>query len=147
VIPAITGKLELVYEGEQEGMYNVAMKLLDRAIKEVFKLYFPDPEKSRAKDPFGTIKMWFKGGNTIDLLLEADNNTYQSELDKVSGLRKLLDDFNIVGKHNIYPFMELIIHGLKSYDVIQRDFVENTLSFEDPLGSILSGRDEDDDDA
>jgi magnesium chelatase subunit I len=143
VIPAITGKIELVYEGEQEGIYNVAMKLLDRAIKEQFKLYFPDPEKSRAKDPFGTIKMWFKG-NALELLLEASEKSFKEELSKVSGLRKLLDDFNISANEDIYPFMEFVIHGLNSYEVVQRDYMEKTLTFEDPLGALM--KDDDDDD-
>ncbi|MGB0985203.1 MAG: magnesium chelatase, partial [Saprospiraceae bacterium] len=45
VVPAITGKVELVYEGEQEGPYQVAMNLMDSAIKDLFLEYFPHPEK------------------------------------------------------------------------------------------------------
>ena len=41
VIPAITGKVELVYEGEQEGPYNVALKLLSAAVKKTFLNHFP----------------------------------------------------------------------------------------------------------
>jgi magnesium chelatase subunit I len=33
VIPAITGKVELVYEGEQEGAESVAQLLIDNAVK------------------------------------------------------------------------------------------------------------------
>jgi magnesium chelatase subunit I len=44
IIPSITGKVELVYEGEQEGPYQVAMNLLDRAIRTQFIQYFPNPE-------------------------------------------------------------------------------------------------------
>ena len=36
IIPAITGKVELVYEGEQEGAENVALLLLGNAIKTLF---------------------------------------------------------------------------------------------------------------
>ena len=43
VEPAITGKVELVYEGEQEGAQNVARLLIGRATKTIFAHYFPDP--------------------------------------------------------------------------------------------------------
>jgi magnesium chelatase subunit I len=41
VIPAITGKVELVYEGEQEGAESVAQLLIDNAVKTLFTTYFP----------------------------------------------------------------------------------------------------------
>ena len=36
IIPSITGKVELVYEGEQEGPYGVAIELINQSIKESF---------------------------------------------------------------------------------------------------------------
>src|SRR5690606_17279101 len=39
IIPSITGKVELVYEGEQEGPYQVAMNLLEKAIRTQFVQY------------------------------------------------------------------------------------------------------------
>jgi magnesium chelatase subunit I len=141
VIPAITGKLELVYEGEQEGIYNVVMKLMDRAIKHFFDQHFPNPEKNLSRDPYGTLKVWFQSGNTVDILLDDADDVYQSELDGVAGLRKFIDGYNIVGK-DVYPFMELVIHGLTAYQIIGRNYVENKFMFEDPLGRLL---DDDDD--
>src|ERR1044071_4628515 len=52
IIPSITGKIELVYEGEQEGPYQVAYNLMEKAIRTRFAIYFPNPEtfkKKRAK--------------------------------------------------------------------------------------------------
>jgi magnesium chelatase subunit I len=43
IIPSITGKIELVYEGEQEGPYQVAYNLLEKAIRSQFVQYFPNP--------------------------------------------------------------------------------------------------------
>jgi magnesium chelatase subunit I len=40
IIPALTGKMELVYEGEQEGSKFVAEKLIGAAIKTLFESYF-----------------------------------------------------------------------------------------------------------
>ncbi|HTE06337.1 MAG TPA: hypothetical protein VK824_09090, partial [Planctomycetota bacterium] len=40
--PAITGKIELVYEGEREGPAAVALHLVGHALKTVFERHFPD---------------------------------------------------------------------------------------------------------
>ena len=45
VITAINGKIELVYEGEQEGAGEVAYHLITCAIKSLFPLNFPKIEK------------------------------------------------------------------------------------------------------
>jgi magnesium chelatase subunit I len=45
MIPSITGKVELVYEGEQEGSYFVANQLISEATKTLFLQYFPKIEK------------------------------------------------------------------------------------------------------
>src|SRR6195952_3525512 len=49
IIPSITGKIELVYEGEQEGPYQVAVNLLDKAIRTQFLTCFPNPEAQKKK--------------------------------------------------------------------------------------------------
>jgi magnesium chelatase subunit I len=54
IIPSITGKIELVYEGEQEGPYQVSFNLLEKSIRTQFKQYFPDPDtlkKRKTKEP------------------------------------------------------------------------------------------------
>ena len=43
VLPGMTGKLELVFEGEQEGSVKVSRALIGKAVREIFKKYFPDP--------------------------------------------------------------------------------------------------------
>ncbi|MCH5597085.1 hypothetical protein [Niabella ginsengisoli] len=50
IIPSITGKVELVYEGEQEGPYQVAMNLVDKAIRSQFVQYFPDPDQLKKEE-------------------------------------------------------------------------------------------------
>jgi len=64
VVPAITGKVELVYEGEQEGAYGVAMKLLSQSIKTSFLEHFPDPNEAEASgradsDPYRPLVRWW----------------------------------------------------------------------------------------
>ncbi len=145
VIPAITGKVELVYEGEQEGPYNVALKILNTSIKDIFLKYFPHPEKydrKREKDPYGVIKAYFSGGNVIRLPQEALEIDYKATLDAVAGLRKIVESRNIP-KQLEYAFMELILHGLTEFQVIGKNLLSKDMEFLDPLSSLFE-EDEDD---
>ncbi len=139
VVPAITGKVELVYEGEQEGPYNVALALLGAAIKKLFLDHFPDPDqlqKGKQRDPYGTIRAWFSGGNTINLLNDASEKVYHEALDKVAGLRKLVEQAKVPAGTE-YTFMELVLHGLAEFDVLNKDFVESSFNFRDLLANMF----------
>jgi len=62
IIPAITGKVELVYEGEQEGAALVAQHLIGDAIHTFFPAYFPKIEKLEKpgeKNAFSETIEWF----------------------------------------------------------------------------------------
>ena len=149
VVPAITGKVELVYEGEQEGPYNVALSLMSKAIKAEFLAYFPNPDKlkrGRERDPFGTIKAWFSGGNTVDFLNDSSEKSFHKALDKVAGLGKFVDQLDIDPKDR-YLFMELCLHGLAEFQIINKDILDAKFSFRDLLANMFdSGMDEFDED-
>jgi magnesium chelatase subunit I len=148
VIPAITGKVELVYEGEQEGPYAVALHLIGEAIKEVFLTYFPNPDKLRRgqeRDPYGILKAWFADSHAVNLFNDASEQEYREELEKVAGLRRLVEAYNIP-KENQYTFMELVLHGLAEFNIVNKNFVNATLTFNDSLAGMLKDDDDDDDD-
>jgi magnesium chelatase subunit I len=138
-IPSITGKIELVYEGEQEGPYAVALHLLEKSIKQCFNTYFSDPndKKHREKDEYGVIKAWFQGGNEINLYNDDSDKKHKKALDSISGMDKILDDRNIA-KEDKYAMKELLLHGLAAYEILGKDFLNNTLYFNDPLAGMLS---------
>lgn len=151
VVPAITGKVELVYEGEQEGPYMVALALLNSAIKKVFLDHFPNPDKlkrGQERDPYGTIRAWFSGGNAINLLNDSSDKDFRAEMDKVAGLRKLVEKTLNVEGDELYTYMELVLHGLSEFNVINKDIMESSLSFRDMLADMLGDDlfDDDDDD-
>nr|MCU0347583.1 magnesium chelatase [Saprospiraceae bacterium] len=146
VIPAITGKVELVYEGEQEGPYVVALELIGDSIKTIFLKYFPDPDKlrkGRDSDPYGIIKAWFSGGNSVNILNDASEQDYRKELDRVAGLKRLVEGLDLP-KAQLYTFMELALHGLAEFNAINKNFVEATLTFNDSLADMLGDDEEDD---
>lgn len=141
VIPAITGKVEMVYEGEQEGAANVAQHLIGKAIRTLFPTWFPTPEKLRKKtdvNPYQTIIDWFGEGNIIELQSDMPNRTYAAALSVVDGL----DEF--AAKH--YPsakglqrlfLMELILHALAEYSRLNRSPLAGGARFGDLMGAML----------
>lgn len=145
IVPAITGKVELVYEGEQEGPYSVAMHLIGSAIKKEFLEVFPNPEKlkrGREKDRYGTIRAWFSGGNGVDLLNDDTDKNYKKALDKVAGLRKIVEDED-VNSEDVYTYMELVLHGLAEFNVINKDYMKSKFAFHDYLANMLGDLDDD----
>lgn len=141
VIPAITGKVELVYEGEQEGPYLVAISLMGQAIKKLFLDHFPNPEnvkKGRERDPYEVLRLYFSDGHAIELLNDASEKDYRAALDKVAGLRRLVKQYKKdATETERYLFMELVLHGLAEFEIINKDFVDSTFSFKDLLANML----------
>lgn len=137
IIPAITGKVELVYEGEQEGPYAVAIKLIGEGIKEIFAAIYPDPTKIKDdRDPYGIIRSWFGGGNTLSLLNEASEEDFRKQLGDVAGLKRLAGEKSVEGADDVLV-MELILHGLTEYEVLNRDVIDRRMDFKDVLATML----------
>ena len=156
IIPAITGKIELVYEGEQEGPYEVALNLLNKSIRTLFVSYFPNPDEIKKKkpvkksaaqtaeakqpeNPYALITKWFDAGNHLDLLLDMKDDEKILALYKVDGL------FGIVKKH--FPqaddkqsalLMEFVLHGLSAYSLISKKMIDGKIEFKDLMGSMMN---------
>ncbi|WP_421795610.1 magnesium chelatase [Haliscomenobacter sp.] len=145
VVPAITGKVELVYEGEQEGPYLVAINLLGKSLKKLFLDHFPDPDKlrkGRDRDPYGVMRAWFSGGNAVNLFNDMSDKDYRAALDGVAGLRKFVEsNLEQVQGDELYLYMELVLHGLAEFQVISKDMLEAKLSFRDTLADMLGSDD------
>ncbi|MDQ3536007.1 MAG: sigma 54-interacting transcriptional regulator [Bacteroidota bacterium] len=152
VIPAITGKVELVYEGEQEGPGIVAHNLVGKAVRKQFLNYLPNPEdqrKQKDKNPYKKIINWFGEGNQVDLLNDLNSQEYKKILINVPGLKDLIE--NLHGKANAATklfLMEFALHGLAEYSLLSKKQLSSGLQFKDLLSSMFSMPDleEDDDD-
>ena len=150
VVPSVTGKVELVYEGQQEGPGIVAQNLVGKALRTQFLNYFPDPEKFRKqkeKSPYKKISDWFGDGNTIDLLHDMSNPDYEKALKSVPGLSDLINEYQ-KGKDTSLKlfFMEFALHGLAEYSLISKHTLTAGLQFKDLLSSMFSMPKEDEDD-
>lgn len=152
VIPAITGKIELVYEGEQEGPYQVSVNLLERSIRSIFIQYFPDPEafkKKRNKEsttvsPYKQITQWFDEGNQVNMLFHLKDTDRVKLLNTVSGLSDLVVQYypKASGKHKAL-LMEFVLYGLSAYSLISKKILSEKVEFRDLMGSMFGGEQED----
>lgn len=142
VLPAITGKVELVYEGEQEGPGIVASNLVGKAIRNQFIQYFPNPEDIRKKkrnNVYKAITDWFGEGNIVDLIHDASFKTYKEALDKVPELKSLVKNYHKnLDEGSLYFFMEFLLHGLAEYSMLSKKQLTSGLQFKDLLSSMFS---------
>jgi Mg-chelatase subunit ChlI len=142
VIPAITGKVELVYEGEQEGPGIVAQNLVGKALRTQFVNYFPDPDnfrKQKEKSPYKKITDWFGEGHTLDLPHEMKQSDYEKKLQEVPGLSQLVNDFHKSESEDTRLFlMEFALHGLAEYSLISKHNLSSGLQFKDLLSGMFT---------
>lgn len=146
IVPAVNGKIELVYEGEQEGSGVVALNLLSKAIRNQFVTMFPDPAKLKKKkevSPYKAIVDWFGAGNEVDIFANATQDAYKKALNKVVGLSALIDEYMPKLKPETkLTMMEFVLFGLAEHSLIGKHSLERGFTFKDLFGSMFSGGDE-----
>jgi magnesium chelatase subunit I len=156
VLPGMTGKIELVFEGEQEGPAKVGKALIGKAVRDVFKKYFPDPLQRKAQRSnvaesrhasedaeYGKIIGWFESGNKIEIADDMRVDEYFTELDKVKGLRELTTKHMHVSGSDIPELasaMEFALDGLHQFSKIAKEEIDHTIEYKDLVGSIFGGR-------
>lgn len=159
IIPSITGKIELVYEGEQEGPYQVAMNLVDKAIRSQFIQYFPNPEQIKKRrntgkpsaqaaadeNPYRSIISWFDKGNQVHIDFNSTDKEKIQQLYRVDGLYAFVKKhFSGANEMESGLLMEFVLHGLSSYSMLSKKLFETRVEFKDLFGSMLgSGTAED----
>lgn len=153
VISAVTGKIELVYEGELEGPAKVAHTLIGKAIKSLFARYFPDPErakKTKVANPYTKITDWFTEGNTIAIADDQNLAKYKKELMAVDGLHELVKKFHPkLSENQTLLLMEFVLHGLAEFSQVSKNYLNGGFGFADMFDSLFNmdlTDDEDDED-
>lgn len=153
IIPSITGKIELVYEGEQEGPYQVALNLVDKSVRTMFLQYFPNPEvqkkrklsgkpsvqEKEADGPYKTITHWFDKGNHLDLMVDMKDAEKITALYSVDGLYSIVKKhFPLANEKESALLMEFVLHGLSAYSLISKKVIEGKIQFKDLIGSMMN---------
>lgn len=142
IIPSITGKVELVYEGEQEGAPFVAQNLLGAAIKTLFPEYFPAIEKlSRpdAKDDYSEVADWFFNESGFELLDDTTDEEYRKILDGINPLNSLVQKYQpYLAKEDVYFMKEFLLWGLVEHKKLSKERFADGMTFKDLYGSYIS---------
>ncbi|MDO1501032.1 sigma 54-interacting transcriptional regulator [Winogradskyella maritima] len=143
IIPAITGKIELVYEGEQEGADVVANELLNSAIATLFPEYFPKIEKLEKQGeetPYDDLVSWFfQKSDGFELLDEFDDERYKAELDAILPLHDLIKEHQPdIDERDIYFEKEFVLWGLVQFKKLSKYEYAEGLKFQDPYSDFIN---------
>jgi magnesium chelatase subunit I len=143
MIPSITGKVELVYEGEQEGSSFVANQLISEATKTLFLNYFPKIEKLKKADqvtPYDGVVDWFTQNNALEIADETDAQTYLHALQDIAPLKKLIERYQPSVASEDLPFlMEFVLWALVEFKRLSKQKTAGGMSFNDLYDSLLKG--------
>ena len=142
VISAINGKIELVYEGEQEGAVEISRLLILESVKTFFNNFFPKIKKLSKPDefdPYANIIDWFKD-NELFIDENLDNKAYSDTFKTIKILKlfikKQIPDIDKVNEN----FMcEFLLWGLSSYKKVNLTRTSRGLSFSDSFSDYING--------
>jgi magnesium chelatase subunit I len=144
IIPSITGKVELVYEGEQEGAHVVADSLIKKAVTTLFPSYFPEIkklEKQNEETPYDNIISWFfNAEDDFELLDEHSDKQYKAELDKVKPLDDFIKEYQPnMSEADTYFMKEFMLWALVEFKKLSKYRFAKGTQFKDPYGNFISG--------
>jgi magnesium chelatase subunit I len=157
-VSAVSGKVELVLEGEQEGAMNVARALLGRGVKSIFAQHFPDAYKpkrrSKTEPPsdegmasaeYRPVLEWFSSGNHIEIADDMAHEEFAQQLASVKGLSEIANKYlSPANPIEAAVAMELALEGLHQHSMLSRERLDGKkTAFKDMLKSMLSGFGED----
>jgi magnesium chelatase subunit I len=156
-VSAVSGKVELVLEGEQEGALNVARALLGRGVKSLFSQRLPDAFKPRrtrrgaaaaeggesesTHSEYRPLLDWFSSGNHVEIADDLPQAEFAKRLLAVKGLAALADKYlSPGGPEEQSVAMELVLEGLHQHSMLSRERTDGSrTAYKDMLKSMLSG--------
>ncbi|NAS30328.1 magnesium chelatase [Flavobacteriaceae bacterium R38] len=142
IIPALTGKVELVYEGEQEGAAFVAQNLIAESVQTLFPEYFPKIEKLERPDdesPYKPVVEWFFEGNGLELLDDLPDEEYKEQLDFISPLNDLIEKYQPETLlEDRYFIKEFLLWGLVEFKKLSKQRVTEGFQFKDLFGNYIN---------
>lgn len=142
IITAMIGKIELVYEGEQEGSNEVAFQLITNAIKTLFPSYFPKIEKLEKPNetgPYDALLEWFFKENELFIEDDTDEKNYQKSLGSIPAIKKIIKKAQPQLEEKDYYFMaEFLLWGLEAHQKLNKLRTLEGTQFKDSLGSFIN---------
>jgi magnesium chelatase subunit I len=146
-LPAVTGKIELVYEGEQEGALVVGMNLVGKAVLRVFSRHCPNPKNAprelRDDSVYADVLGFFNSGRHLDLNDMTRDEEHHAKLNSVNGLRVLADKyFKPRSDAERAVAMEIVLEGLHQHNLLAREATDEAFRYTDMLATMLRGSEE-----
>jgi len=134
IIPSITGKIELVYEGEQEGATEVAKLLIDAAVTTQFEKLFPripNLEKAGVKTPYTDIIEWFDSNDMVELNYTDTDAEFNANLMTLKPLLAVVNEYakNLNDGEKRFA-MELVLWSLAIGSKLDRTESEKAFQFD-----------------
>lgn len=143
IIPAITGKVELVYEGEQEGANLVAEHIIGSAVKTLIADFLPSLENLKTADADNSYKElinWFSEGNSVEFLSDFTDKEYEKALAKVEPLGKIMAKHQKeLPKEEKLFLMEMLLWALAEHSKLNKEKITSGYNFTDLFSSYLRG--------
>ena len=134
IIPSITGKIELVYEGEQEGAAEVARLLIDGAVTSQFELHFPkipNLEKEGVKTTYTDVIEWFNNHDLLELNYTDTEVEYNEALNAIKPLTALVEKYcGDAYEDDKRFYKELVLWSLSSANKLDRTESEDAFRFD-----------------
>jgi len=115
-LPAITGKLELEYEGEMKGADHVSRELIRAAIAKTFDDYFSGVDMRQ-------IVQWFDLGGEIKLTESAGAKEVLETVKGIQGLMEKISALGVSSEDNVETIVsaaEFVLEGLYAHKRIGR---------------------------
>jgi magnesium chelatase subunit I len=136
LLPAITGKVEMVYEGEQQGAEVVARRLIGQAVKKIFDARFPEVGKEAGsggeddRGPYARIIRWFADGNAVTISDEQPFSDYEAEILRVPGLQELAARHGQTREERALA-AEMVLEGLHQHLKLARQDLDSQVSYKE----------------
>ncbi|PYU12699.1 MAG: magnesium chelatase [Acidobacteria bacterium] len=116
-IPAMTGKMELEYEGELRGAENIARELIRAAAGKVFSKYVGEANLQ-------PVVQWFEMGGELKMPESASAAETFAQLKRIQGLIEHIERLGVTGKADAAASVsaaEFILEGLWAHKRINRN--------------------------
>jgi magnesium chelatase subunit I len=133
IVPSITGKIELVYEGEQEGADHVAKLLIDQAVMTQFEMIFPripKLEKDGVKTAYTDLIQWFNQ-KSIQLNYDDTDEERNEKLNSIKPLNEIVAEYaKELEAEDQYFCKELVLWALTINKKLDKSESQSSFTFD-----------------